>query len=303
MTIIDTIRRGADYLAERGVESPRLQVELLMAHVLKLPRLKLYLQFDRVLTEAETAVLRDLVRRRGQRVPLQHLTGSAAFLGLDLHVSSDVLVPRPETETLAQLAQQRLDALIASRPAGGNPIACLDFGTGSGCLILSLATHLRSSETETRPEVVLHALDRSAAALDMARRNAIAVAAPVPVEFHLGDGFAALSPGLRFDLIVSNPPYIPTAEVETLDPEVRDHDPRLALDGGADGLDFYRRLATEGPAWIKPGGWMLLELGDGQAESAGALLGAQGWLIESVEKDLSDRERVLIVRRPGAAPT
>ena len=103
--------------------------------------------------------------------------------------------------------------------------------------------------------------------------------------------------------MVSNPPYIPTAEVETLDPEVRDHDPRLALDGGVDGLEFYRRLAAEGPAWLKPGGWMLLELGDGQAESAGALFKAQGWLIESVEKDLSDRERVLIVRRPGAAPT
>lgn len=303
MTIIDTIRRGADYLAERGVESPRLQVELLLAHVLKLPRLKLYLQFDRVLTEAETAVLRNLVRRRGQRVPLQHLTGSVAFLGLDLQVNGDVLIPRPETETLAQLAQQRLDALIASRPADGAPITCLDFGTGSGCLILALATHLKPSAPESRPAVSLHALDRSPAALEMARRNATAVAASVPVEFHLGNGFAALPAGLRFDLIVSNPPYIPTAEVETLDPEVRDHDPRLALDGGADGLDFYRCLAAEGPGWIQPGGWMLLELGDGQAESAGALFGAHGWLIESVEKDLSGRERVLIVRRPGAVPT
>ena len=302
MTILETIRRGSDFLAERGVESPRLQVELLLAHVLKLPRLKLYLQFDRVLTEAETSILRDLVRRRGQRVPLQHLIGSVSFLGLELAVNGDVLIPRPETETLAQLAQAKLDSVIAAHSPTQGPVRCLDFGTGSGCLILSLATHRQSSPANGAPSVELHALDRSPAALVVARENASQVASPVPLQFHEGDGFAALPPELRFDLIVSNPPYIPTAEVETLDPEVRDHDPRLALDGGVDGLDFYRRLAVEGAAWQTTEGWMLLELGDGQAESVSRLFADAGWRIESVEKDLSDRDRVLIVRRPGTVP-
>lgn len=302
MTILETIRRGSDFLAERGVESPRLQVELLLAHVLKLPRLKLYLQFDRVLTEAETAILRDLVRRRGQRVPLQHLVGSVSFLGLELAVNGDVLVPRPETETLAQLAQAKLDTALAAGSTTSGPVRCLDFGTGSGCLILSLATHLQSRPTDAAPSVELHALDRSPAALVVARQNTSKANSPVPLQFHEGDGFAALPAGLKFDLVVSNPPYIPTAEVETLDPEVRDHDPRLALDGGADGLDFYRRLAVEGPTWQTADGWMLLELGDGQAESVSRLFADAGWRIESVEKDLSDRDRVLIVRRPGTVP-
>lgn len=302
MTILETIRRGSDFLAERGVESPRLQVELLLAHVLKLPRLKLYLQFDRVLTEAETTIMRDLVRRRGQRVPLQHLIGSVSFLGLELAVNGDVLVPRPETETLAQLAQAKLDTVLAARSITPGPVRCLDFGTGSGCLILSLATHLQSRPADAANSVELYGLDRSTAALVVARQNASRVNSPVPLQFHEGDGFAALQAGLKFDLIVSNPPYIPTAEVETLDPEVRDHDPRLALDGGSDGLDFYRRLAVEGADWQTSEGWMLLELGDGQAESASRLFADAGWRIESVEKDLSDRDRVLIVRRPGTAP-
>lgn len=296
MTILETIRRGSDYLASRGVESPRLQVELLLAHVLKLPRLKLYLQFDRVLTPLEIDQMRELVRRRGQREPLQHLTGSVSFLGLELAVNADVLIPRPETETLAQLAQARLASLRSQRRSSDSPIRCLDFGTGSGCLILSLASGVPAEEAE------FHAVDRSSAALTMARRNAAAQSTLPPIAFHEGDGFAVLPPGLQFELIVSNPPYIPTAEVEALDPEVRDHDPRLALDGGADGLDFYRRLAIEGLDVQPAGGWMLLELGDGQAPAVSSLFLARGWQIESVEKDLSDKDRVLIVRRPEEVP-
>jgi release factor glutamine methyltransferase len=296
MTILETIRKGSEYLTARGVESPRLQVELLLAHVLKLPRLKLYLQFDRELSAAETDVLRDLVKRRGQREPLQHLTGSVSFLGMELRVTRDVLIPRPETETLAQLARDRLASLATTAKTEGRTLKCLDFGTGSGCLILTLAGMGSDCGVE------FHALDRSAAALAVARSNATAQTGLAPVQFHEGDGFQALPEGLCFDLVVSNPPYIPSAEVETLDPEVRDHDPRMALDGGDDGLSFYRRLAVEGVRWQPAGGWMLLELGDGQAPAVGELFASNGWLIESVEKDLSDRERVLIVRRPGTAP-
>ena len=301
MTILDVIRRSTEFLAERGVESPRLQVELLLAHVLKLPRLKLYLQFDRVLTDAELAPLRELVKRRGQREPLQHLTGTAAFLTHELKVTRDVLVPRPETETLAQLAVQKLSA-VSRQPsagdAGGTPaLRCLDFGTGSGCLAIAIAAGC--------PEAEVHALDLSPAALAIARENAASNGVADRITFHEGDGFAALAahPAFRiphptFDLVVTNPPYIPTTEIATLDPEVRDFDPRLALDGGADGLGCYRILATQAARWLKPGGWLLTEFGDGQAAALSALFAAHGWLVEAVEKDLSGRERVLMVRRP-----
>ncbi len=303
MTILDVIRRSTEFLAGRGVDSPRLQVELLLAHVLKLPRLKLYLQFDRELTEVELAPLRDLVKRRGQREPLQHLTGTAAFLSHEIKVTRDVLVPRPETEMLAQLAVQKLSAAsrqASAGDAGGTPAPkCLDFGTGSGCLAIAIAAACPGTE--------VHAIDKSSAALAIARENAASNGVAGRIIFHEGDGFAALAAhpvsGVlhpAFDLVVTNPPYIPTAEIATLDPEVRDFDPRLALDGGADGLDFYRMLAVEAVPWLVPGGWLLAEFGDGQAEALSGIFAAAGWSSEGVEKDLSGRERVLIVRSPKA---
>lgn len=303
MTILDVIRRSTEFLAGRGVDSPRLQVELLLAHVLKLPRLKLYLQFDRELTEAELAPLRDLVKRRGQREPLQHLTGTAAFLAHEIKVTRDVLVPRPETEMLAQLAVQKLSA-ASRQPVAGDADRtpaprCLDFGTGSGCLAIAIAAAC--------PDAEVHAIDRSPAAIAIARENAASNGVAGRITFHEGDGFAALAAHTAscirhssFDLVVTNPPYIPTAEIATLDPEVRDFDPRLALDGGADGLDFYRMLATEAVPWLVPGGWLLAEFGDGQAGALSGIFTGAGWSSEGVEKDLSGRERVLIVRSPKA---
>ncbi len=289
MTILEVIRRSTDFLTERGVESPRLQVELLLSHVLKLPRLKLYLQFDRVLTGPELDPLRELVKRRGQREPLQHIIGSAPFLDHELKVTRDVLVPRPETEVLAQLAIGKLKEQKGSAGTS-DALRVLDFGTGSGCLAIAVAAGC--------PEVEVDALDKSPAALAIARENAVLNQVEARITFHEGDGFAALAQASRFDLIVTNPPYIPTAEIATLDPEVRDFDPRLALDGGIDGLDCYRMLAAQAGAWLKPGGWLLTELGDGQGMAVKLLFGAHGWLCEGVEKDLSGRERVLIVRRP-----
>jgi release factor glutamine methyltransferase len=299
MTVLDVIQRSAAYLAERGVDSPRLQAELLLAHVLKLPRLRLYLGFDRVLIEPELAATRELVKRRGQRVPLQHLTGSVGFLAHDIKVTGDVLVPRPETETLAQLAIGRLQQLLAAKPGAIEVQSAwprvLDFGTGSGCLAIALAAAVPAAE--------VHALDVSPAALTLARVNAAANGVADRITFYEGDGFAALGAAgsLRpapFELIVTNPPYIPSAEIATLDPEVRDHDPRLALDGGRDGLDFYRRLATEAARWLVPDAWLMAEFGDGQAPALTELFAGHGWQVESVEKDLSDRDRVLIVRPP-----
>jgi release factor glutamine methyltransferase len=260
---------------------------MMLAQLREEPRLNLWLQRGDILTEGQREKLQDWLARRSTREPIQHILGWAPFLDFELHVTRDVLVPRPETEVLAQLAIRRLAGAAAPR--------VLDWGTGSGCLALALAQAVPSAE--------VHALDVSPDALRIARANAIAYRLADRIRFHPGDGFAALdsefrNPQSAFDLIVTNPPYIPAAEVETLDPEVRLHDPRLALVGGDDGLECYRRLAAEALGWLKPGGWLLAEFGDGQAPALTDLFGKAGWNIEAVEKDLSGRDRILIVRAP-----
>lgn len=290
MTVLEVIKRSTPFLAQKGVESPRLQVELLLAHALKLPRLQLYLNFERVLADAELETLRTLVKRRGQREPLQHILGSVSFCGLELAVSSDVLIPRPETELLAERAWNFLNLNPSGSP-GTQPAGCraLDFGTGSGCLAIAIAVK--------SPGARLVALDVSAAALSVARANAERHQVSDRLQFLESQGFTALPEGSAFDLIVSNPPYIPSGDIAALPPEVRDHDPRLALDGGADGLDFYRRLAAEAGAFLRPAGRMMLEFGDGQSETLRALLANAGWQVESVENDYSGRARILVLGR------
>ena len=289
MTVLDVIQRSSEFLTRKGVDSPRLQIELLLAHVLKMPRMKLYLNFDRTLNESELAALRELVRRRGEREPLQHLVGSTSFCGFEIAVSRDVLIPRPETEQLAEQASHFLDTAGAAAASMGRPVAVLDFGTGSGCLAIAIAAKC--------PGAVLHALDVSEPALAMARKNAAAHQLEGRITFHQGDGLAAVPHGLKFDLVVSNPPYIPSAEIETLEPEVRDHDPRLALDGGEDGLEFYRQLAAGAGPLLEPGGRLMFEFGDGQGASLTALFSGNGWEPEPIVNDESGRARILIARR------
>lgn len=282
MTVLDAIQRSTGFLARKGVDSPRLQVELLLAHALGVPRLKLYLNFEQKLSGANLETVRELVRRRGNREPLQHIIGSTSFCGFEIKVNRHVLVPRPETEMLAERAWQFLAAL--NPPPG----AALDFGTGSGCLAIALAAQC--------PGAQVHAADISEEALRVARENAALNNLSDKIQFHSGDGFAALPRGLPFDLIVSNPPYVPSAEIEALAPEVRDHDPRLALDGGADGLDFYRRLAAEAANHLRPAGRIMLESGDGQAEQIRQLFVQHKWVVECVEADYTGRPRILILR-------
>lgn len=279
MTVLEAIQKSTEFLTKKGVESPRLQTELLLSHLLKMPRMKLYLNFERTLNSTEVDQLRELVRRRSQREPLQHITGSTSFCGYEIRVNRDVLVPRPETELLAECAWE----FLAARPA---PVSALDFGTGSGCLAIALAAKF--------PAAQVVALDISEAALSAARANAAQNQVAERIQFLCGDGFAALPAGTTFDLIVSNPPYIPTAEIATLQPEVRDFDPHGALDGGADGLDFYRRLAREAREFLRPGGKIMLEFGDGQAPDIRALFENQKWIVEAVKDDYSQRARILI---------
>lgn len=286
MRVLEVIQRSAEFLTNKGVDSPRLQAELLLAHVLKLPRMKLYQNFERELAEAELTSVRELVRRRGQREPLQHIVGSASFCGLEIAVNRSVLVPRTETELLAELGWEFLKKQVA---AGTDAPTALDFGTGSGCIAIAIAARC--------PNAKIVALDASAEALALAKQNMERNGVAGRIEFLQSDGFAELPSETSFGLIISNPPYIPSAEIETLQPEVRDFDPREALDGGADGLDFYRRLAAEAPRFIRLNGRIMLEFGDGQAADIKRIFEHQDWITETVLEDYTQRPRIFVARR------
>ncbi len=287
MTVLEAIQKSADFLAKRRVESPRLQAELLLAHILKVPRMTLYLKFDRSLGPAETDALREVVRRRGMREPLQHITGSTSFWGHEIRVNRHVLVPRPETELLAESGWKYLHS---ARPGGGCRI--LDLCTGSGCIAIAMAAQCPSS--------MVVATDLSQEALDMACQNAVQNGVHERIQFLHGDRFAPLD-GMRdkpFDLILSNPPYIATMELATLDPEVRDYDPPMALDGGPDGLDFYRRLAVEAAPFLSVGGKLMVEFGDGQVKALKEIFSGEKWIVQAVQDDYSQRARIMTLNPP-----
>jgi release factor glutamine methyltransferase len=322
VTVIEAIQKSTEFLGKKNIELPRLQAELLLAHLLKLPRMNLYLNFERVLTVPETNALREFIKRRGQREPLQHIVGSTSFCGYEIAVNRHALVPRPETELLAEAGWQFLLAAPKQSEGGSTlnpqPSTALDFGTGTGCIAIALAAKC--------PNAKIIATDISADALALAKENAAKNNVAERVEFLSGDGFAAFhsegqvprvsdsdaetkirdsqSSFLRkweFDLIVSNPPYIPTAEIKTLQPEVRDFDPRAALDGGADGLDFYRKIAAQAKTFLKPDGKIMLEFGDGQADVIRTIFENEKWIVEAVKEDYSQRARILIVKSSSSS--
>jgi release factor glutamine methyltransferase len=294
VTVLEAIQKSADFLGKKNVESPRLQVELLLAHLLKMPRMNLYLNFERALSPAEIDSLRELVKRRGQREPLQHIVGSTSFCGFEIAVNRHALVPRPETELLAEGGWQFLQGRVGNplpakrRAEDCAPYQTLDFGTGTGCIAIALAAKC--------PNAKIIATDISADALALAKQNAIANKVAERIEFLQSDEFAAL-PQMQFDLIISNPPYISSAEIKTLQPEVRDFDPRASLDGGADGLDFYRKLAVEAKPFLKTDGKIMLEFGDGQAEAIRKIFEGEKWIVEAVKEDYSQRARILIAEK------
>ena len=299
MTVLEAIQKSADFLAKKGVESPRLQTELLLAYLLKMPRMNLYLNFERILTPVETDVLRELVKRRGRREPLQYITGSTSFCGLEMAVNRHALVPRPETELLAEEGWKFLNwegrrvgdpnsGTAARQPSQNEFPAALDLGTGTGCIAIALAVKC--------PNAKITATDISMDALALAKENAARNGVPERIVFLQGDGFAAFAADARFDLIISNPPYIPSAEIATLQPEVRDFDPCAALDGGVDGLDFYRRFSAQAKPFLKPDGKIMLEFGDGQAEAIRKIFEAEKWIVEAMKEDYSQRARILIAK-------
>ncbi len=283
MTVLEIIKRSTDFLVRKGVESPRLQTELLLAHLLGLPRMKLYLNFERVLTPSEVEKFRELIQRRGQREPLQYIVGSTSFCGLEIALNQHVLIPRPETELLAERGWQMLNGEHRA------PLV-LDFGTGSGCVAIVLA--IKSPKTQ------VCALEICPAAIVVARQNADRHGVAERIQFFEGDSFAVLPRELAFDLIISNPPYIPTAEIETLQPEVRDYEPRRALDGGVDGLDYFRHLAAAAPRFLKPSGSLMVEFGDGQSEATREIFQHEKWIVDAIHEDYTRRPRILVAKRP-----
>jgi release factor glutamine methyltransferase len=264
-----------EWFAKKGVDAPRLTGELLLAHALKCDRVRLYLDFDKPLAEPELAAFRDLVKRRADGEPTAYLVGKREFWGRPFRVTPAVLVPRPETELL-------VEAALAALPAGGT---ALDLCTGSGAIAISLALEKAGARVV--------ATDLSPEALAVARENAAALGATV--ELLEGDLFAPLPADRRFDLVVSNPPYVPTGELAGLSREVR-REPRLALDGGADGLLLLRRIVAEAPRWLAPGGTLLLEMHESHAEPLVRLCREAGFVTAEARKDLAGLWRWVVAR-------
>ena len=275
MTVLEVLNAATEYLRKKEVESPRLNAEHLLAHVLgKRNRIELYLEFERPLGEGERAPLRELIRRRSEGIPLQHLLGTVDFLGNLFATDARALIPRPETEQLVEfvLAEGAFEKVA-------------DIGTGSGVIAVSIALKL--------PQATVTACDISAAALDLARENAETHRTADRMVFLESDLLASI-PG-QFDAIVANLPYIPTGEIPSLSREVR-HDPDLALDGGPDGLDLIRRLAGEAPGKLTPGGLLALEIGYDQAGPVAKILASHNFRDISQHRDYQNTERFLTAR-------
>ena len=275
LPLLEVLRGAETYLAERGVENPRLNAEHLLAHALGLKRMELYLQFDRHLTESERAPLRETVKRRGAREPLQHILGTAEFHGSTFASDKRALIPRPETEQLVEIALEIVKGKASTR--------ILDIGTGSGVIAITLALAIPSAE--------VHAADLSPDALALATENAARHGLTDRIVFHQTDLFPTNDS--KFDLIIANLPYIPSEEIASLSPEVR-HDPLSALDGGPDGLDLVRRLIDAAPDRLAPGGVLLLELGAGQADAVNTLMADRKFRDISVRSDYQNIPRFAV---------
>lgn len=277
-----TVRRVLEWttghLKKHHSDTPRLDAEILLAHARGCPRIQLYTQFDEPLTDAVRAQMRDLVQRRAKAEPVAYLVGQREFFSLSFRVTRDVLIPRPDTETLVMEILDSVKGKAAPK--------VLDLCTGSGCVAVAVAKNAKAANVV--------ATDISPAALAIATENVNRHQVTDRVQLIESDLFAALADIGKFDVIASNPPYIPSAEIDQLDAEVAKHEPRLALDGGADGLDIIRRIVDQAPKFAAPGAVLLIEFTPEQAATLEQLVnGDKRYQDVTIKKDLGHRPRVL----------
>ncbi len=273
-------------LTEAGISDGRREAETLIAFILNCTRLDLYRADRLFLDPDQQETFERLIRRRALREPLQYILGAQEFWGLEFRVTTDTLIPRPETELLIEAVCEQL-----GKPA--SPVTLADLGTGTGCLAVTLSM--------LYPAARILATDLSSAAMDVARFNAARHGVAGRIEFLEGDLIEPLSSlGLNhaLDGIIANPPYVPDTELDQLQPEVRDHEPRLALNGGRDGLDYYRRILPRSLDFLRPGGRLFLEVGIRQAIPICAMAERIGWGMDRVKKDLAGIDRVIVLEKP-----
>jgi release factor glutamine methyltransferase len=280
LTVLEVVKKTSEFFAGKGIESPRLNAELLVGHALGLPRMRLYLEFERPLGDAEVATIRELARRRGRREPLQHILGFTEFHGLRLATDRRALIPRPETELLVETVIERCPA---------PPQSILDLGTGGGAIALALARAF--------PDARVTAVDESPEALALAAENAAANGLSGRVAFLLSDWFEGLPPGGAYDVVVSNPPYLSSAEAEAAAPEVRDHEPAGALASGDGGFADLARIVDGSAAVLSAGGMLALETGIGHHGRLAAVLAESGFSRTESLRDLAGRDRFFLAWR------
>lgn len=282
-TIVKILDWTRQYFADKGIENPRLDAEILLCAVLSCPRINLYVHFDQPLKADELAKYREFVLRRGRQEPLAYILGEKAFMNYTFKVTPAVLVPRPETELLVETLIELNDS--------SNKIRILDLGTGSGAIIISLLSLLPLSEGT--------AVDISPAALAVATENAERIGVRERFTPVLSDLYSKLAAGERYDVIVSNPPYIPTEDITTLAADVQ-KEPKGALDGGKDGLDFYRRIIAGASEHLLPGGLLAFEIGIHQSDAVTQLCREQGFSVTAVRKDYAGIERMIFAAKEGS---
>jgi release factor glutamine methyltransferase len=286
VTIEEVLAVAGAALARAGVTDSPLDAEILLRHVTGWDRATLLAHPGREVAEPDRRRFLSLVETRARRIPLQHLTGVQAFWRQEIHVTPDVLIPRPETEVLVEGAVERLRGRARARVA--------DVGTGSGCIALAVAAEA--------PDVEVHATDLSRAALAVAEDNARRLGLGDRVTFHEGDLLSPLAAWTgRLDVILSNPPYVDPGDAPDLAPEVRDHEPALALFPPGEPLSIYRRLLPDAVPFLRPGGWILVEVGRGQADAVALLARGAGLVVERVLPDLAGIPRVVEARRAGGS--
>lgn len=276
-TISSLLNWTVNYFKSKNIQSARLDAEVLLSHVLRQERIYLYVHFDEPMEQNELSKFREYVKKRAQHVPIAYIIGEREFMGLPFKVTKDTLIPRPDTEILVENVLNNVDK--------DKEIEIVDIGTGSGAIILSLLVNLSKAQGKT--------VDISSKAIEVAEENAVNLQVNDRCEFFVGDLFAPLN-GSKFDVIVSNPPYIPQKDIATLEDDVKEYEPVSALTDGGDGLSYYRRLLSEGKAYIKENGFIALEIGIYQSNDVKQIAMDNGWKNIKIIKDYAGIDRVVL---------